>query len=73
MSTGLLIDVYRRAIHAQAHRQPSPGVYFLPYPVFEAVRYSGIQLDTARYVLKQLDAVGYSGTQRICCNMDRYI
>jgi len=37
-----------------------------------AVRYSGIQLDTARYVRIQLDTVGYSGIQWICCKMNRY-
>jgi len=31
----------------------SPGVYFWPYPVFEAVRYGEIQRDTA-------DTAGYS-------------
>jgi len=36
------------------------------------VRYSGIQPDTARYVRIQLDTVGYSGIQWICCKMDRY-
>ena len=46
----------------------------LPYPVFEAVGYGEIQqrdtarvqLDTARYVVIQLDTVGYSGIQWIC-------
>jgi len=36
------------------------------------VRYSGIRLDTARYVRIQLDTVGDSGIQWICCKMDRY-
>ena len=36
------------------------------------MRYSGIQLDTARYVRIQLETVGYSGIQWICCKMDRY-
>jgi len=36
------------------------------------VRYSEIQLDTARYVRTQLDTVGYSGIQWICFKMDRY-
>jgi len=36
------------------------------------VRYSEIQLDTARYVQIQLDTVGYSGIQWICCKMARY-
>ena len=36
------------------------------------MRYSGIQLDTARYVRIQLDTVGYSGKQWICCKMARY-
>jgi len=41
------------------------------------VRYSGMQqmqLDTARYVRIQLDAVEYSGIQWFCCAMaiDRY-
>jgi len=46
---------------------PSPGVYFWPYIPFsrrwDTVRYSGIQLDTARYVRMQLqlDTVGYTG------------
>jgi len=35
------------------------------------VRYSGMQLDTARYV-SQLGTVGYSGIQWICCKMARY-
>jgi len=39
---------------------------------WDTVRYSGIQLNTARYVRVQLDTVGYSGTQWICCKMDRY-
>jgi len=36
------------------------------------VRYSGIQLDTARYVRIQPDTVGYSEIQWICCKMARY-
>jgi len=52
--------------------QPSPGVYFWPYPVFEAVRYGEIQRDTARYVRIQLDIVRYSGKQWTCCKIDRY-
>jgi len=36
------------------------------------VRYSGTQLDTARYIWIQLDTVGYSWIQEICCKMDRY-
>jgi len=35
------------------------------------VRYSGIQLDIARYVQIQLDAVRYSGIQWICCKIVR--
>ena len=27
--------------------EPSPGVYFWPYPVFEAMRYGEMQRDTA--------------------------
>jgi len=30
------------------------------------------ELDTARYVRFQLDTVGYSGIQWICCKIDRY-
>ena len=37
----------------------------------DAARYSSI--DTARYVRIQLDTVGYSGIQWICCKMARYI
>jgi len=40
------------------------------------MRYSGIQqiqLDTARNVRIQLDTVGYSGIQWICCKMARYL
>jgi len=40
---------------------------------WDTVRYSGIQLDTARYIRTQLDTVGYSGIQWICCKIDRYI
>jgi len=58
------------------HARGGLGVYFWPYPVFvkrwDTVRYSGIQLDTARYVRIQLDTVGYSGIQWICCRMARY-
>jgi len=39
------------------------------------MRYSGIQqiqLDATRYVRIQLDTVGYSGIQWICCIMARY-
>ena len=38
------------------------------------MRYSGIQLDTARYVQIQLDTVRYSGMQWIwiCCKIVRY-
>jgi len=38
------------------------------------VRYSGIQLDTAKYVRIQLDTVEKSGIQGICfcCKMARY-
>jgi len=31
-----------------------------------------MQLDTARYVRTQLDTVGYSGIQWICCTMAGY-
>jgi len=39
------------------------------------MRYSGIQqiqLDTARYIRIQLDSVGYSWIQLICCKLARY-
>jgi len=36
------------------------------------VRYSGIQLDTARYVRIQLDTVGYSGSAATWLDIDRY-
>ena len=39
------------------------------------MRHSGIQqiqLDTARYIRIQLDTVGSSGIQWICCEMARY-
>jgi len=51
--------------------KPSPGVYFWPYPVFEAVGYGEIQRDTARYVRIQLHAVRYSGIRWICCKIAR--
>ena len=38
--------------HSHYTAQPSPGVYFWLYPVFEAVRYGEIQRDTA-------DTAGY--------------
>ena len=42
----------------------------IPFSMWwDAVRYSGMQLDTARYVRIQLDTVGYSGIQWICCKM----
>ena len=39
---------------------------------WDTVRYSGIQLDIARYVRIQLDTVRHSGIQWFCCNMARY-
>jgi len=48
------------------------NVFFVTYPVFEVVGYVEIQQDTARYVRIQLDIVGYSGIQWICCKMARY-
>jgi len=53
--------------------KPSPGVYFWPYPVFQAVGYGEIQWDTVRYTGRyeriQLDTVRrYSGSA--CCKMD---
>ena len=33
---------------------------------------AGYYLDTARYVRIQLDTVGYSGIQWICCKMAKY-
>ena len=38
---------------------------------WDTVRYSGIQPDTARYVRLELDTVGDSGIQWICCKMAR--
>ena len=48
------INTYPRELTCAERRQrrgpkPSPGVYFWPYPVFEAVRYGKIQLDTYGY------------------------
>jgi len=62
-------------------RLPSPGIYFWPYPVSEAVRYgeiqrdtgySWIQLDTYGYRWMQRDTAGYSGSAARWLDIDRY-
>jgi len=73
----------RRNGRPQPIGKPSPGMYFWPNPVFEAVRcgemrrdtaeysgYSWIQLDTYGYSWIQWDTAGYSGSTAKCLDID---